>query len=112
MQNEQHNTLIQREKCPPLLLHCSSVSYTVLLQCNTSPAAHGQPRAGGALSYLLVKDSAIKRGRHNESYALYFGTCILEDNGIVRNEDGLTHTILPYLLNKKNSFSSLVKIKG
>ena len=47
MQNEQHNTLILREKYP-ILSRCSSVSYSVLLQCNTSPAAHGQPRAGGA----------------------------------------------------------------
>ena len=52
MQNEQHNTLTQREKYPPLS-HCSSVSYSVLLQCNTSPAAHGQPRAGGA--FLLLR---------------------------------------------------------
>lgn len=110
MQNVRHNTLTHREKYP--ILRCNCVSYSVFLQCNTSPAAHGQPRAGGALSYFLVKDSAIKRGRHNESYALYFGTWILEDNGIGRNEDGFTHTILPFLLNKKTPFSSLVKIKG
>lgn len=51
MQNERHNTLTQREKYPPLS-DCNSVSYSVPLQCNTSPAAHGQPRAGGA--FLLV----------------------------------------------------------
>ena len=45
MQNEHYNTLILREKYP-ILSRCSSVSYSVLLQCNTSPAAHGQPRAG------------------------------------------------------------------
>lgn len=51
MQNKWYNMLTQREKYPPLS-HCSSVSYSVLLQCNTSPAAHGQPRVGGA--FLLV----------------------------------------------------------
>lgn len=51
MQNKWYNTLTHREKYPPLS-DCSSVSYTVLLQRNTSPAAHGQPRASGA--FLLV----------------------------------------------------------
>lgn len=52
MQNKWYNTLTQREKYPPLL-DCNSVSYTVLLQRNTSPAAHGQPRVGGALSLCV-----------------------------------------------------------
>ena len=52
MQKERHNTLTQREKYPPLLC-CSSVSYSVLLQCNTSPAAHGKTRVGGA--FLLIR---------------------------------------------------------
>ena len=57
MQKERHNTLTQREKYPPLL-HYSSVSYTVLLQCNTSPAAHGQPRVGGA--FLFIRELMVR----------------------------------------------------
>ena len=71
MQNKWYNTLTQREKYPPLS-DCNSVSYTTSLQCITSPAAHGQPRAGGAFLFsknqVMEKDCLVEKSAINNQY--------------------------------------------